>query len=127
MSIDPYNPQVRQLFAATAHAGSLSDAVCVEKNEQGVRIMMSATGSAATIECLRFRAVACPHVIAAAEAVCAKYEGQPVSQLENFSATELMQSLAVPAEKSGRIIALEDTVRLLGAALRESFSSTEQD
>lgn len=126
MSTDPYNAQVRELFANTRHAGSLTDAVTAKKNEQGVRIELSAQCSDGAIELLRFRAWGCPHVIATAEAVCAEYEGQTASQLERFSVADVMQRLAVPAEKSGRIIVLEDTVRLLGAALRKSSLPTEQ-
>jgi len=120
MSVGPYNSLVRELFANTAHAGSLSDAVSAKKNEQGVRIELFASGKDGAIERLRFGAWGCPHVIAAAEAVCAEFEGQTASQLEEFSVADLMQRLAVPAQKSGRIIVLEDTVRLLGAALSES-------
>lgn len=120
MSMDPYNSLVRELFANTGHAGSLSDAVTANKNEQGVRIELSARGKDGAIEQLRFSAWGCPHFIAAAEAVCAEYEGQTASQLEEFSVADVMQRLAVPAQKSGRILVLEDTVRLLGAALRES-------
>ena len=127
MITDPYNPLVRQLFNNTAHAGRLADAVSVEKNEQGVQLEISGRDLGGVVDCLRFRAYGCPHVIAAAEAVCAEFEGQAVSLLEEFSAGEIMQSLAVPTEKSGRILVLEDTVRLLGAALRESSSNTEQN
>jgi NifU-like protein involved in Fe-S cluster formation len=127
MSADPYNSLVRKLFANTAHAGSVAAAVSAEKSGQGVRIELFASGTAAAIEQLRFSAWGCPHLIAAAEAVCAEYEGQTASQLEEFSVADLMQRLAVPAEKSGRIIALEDAVRLLGTALRESSSPTEQN
>jgi NifU-like protein involved in Fe-S cluster formation len=124
--MDPYNTLVRELFANTEHAGSLADAISAEKSEQGVCIEFSARCKGAAIERLRFRAWGCPHVIAAAEAVCAEYEGQTASQLEEFSVIDLMQRLAVPAQKSGRILVLEDTVRLLGAALRAS-SPTEQN
>jgi NifU-like protein involved in Fe-S cluster formation len=127
VSTDPYNSLVRKLFANTAHAGSVADAVRAAKSEQGVRIELFASGTDRAIEQLRFSAWGCPHLIAAAEAVCAEYEGQTASQLEAFSVAELMQRLAVPAEKSGRILVLEDTVRLLVAALRESSSPTEQN
>lgn len=127
MIMDPYNSLVRELFAKPVHAGRIEDAVSVVKSEQGVTIEFSASCSGETIEHLRFRAWGCPHVIAAAEAVCAEFEGQSASQLDEYSAGQLMQRLAVPAEKSGRILVLEDTVRLLGAALREASSLTEQN
>ncbi len=126
MSTDPYNSLVRNLFENTLHAGILADAVSVRKSEQGVHIEISAISGDGTIQRLRFRAYGCPHVVAATEAVCAEYEGQAASQLEEFSIADLMQRLAVPMEKSGRILVLEDAVRLLWAALRESSSPTEQ-
>ena len=89
-------------------------------DEQDVRIELAAIVRDGGIEQLRFRAWGCPHVLAAAEAVCAQHEAQPVSDLEQFSAAELMQSLAVPVEKSGRILVIEDAVRSLGAAIRET-------
>lgn len=124
MSTDPYNSLVRKLFANTTHAGSLADAVRAQRSEQGVRIELSARSKDGAIEKLRFGAWGCPHFIAAAEAVCAEYEGQSASQLEQFSVSDLMQRLAVPAQKSGRILVLEDAVRLLGTALRESSLAT---
>jgi NifU-like protein involved in Fe-S cluster formation len=100
--------------------------VSAEKSEQGVSVELSARAADGAVEQLRFRAWGCPHLIAAAEAVCAEFEGQTASQLEKFSVADVMQRLAVPAQKSGRILVLEDTVRLLGAALRESSTPTEQ-
>ena len=120
MILDPYNAQVRALFANTAHAGSLADAASVSANDQGVHLELSATSRDGLVGDMRFRIRGCPHLIAATEAVCAEYEGQAPSELDNFLAADLMQSLAVPAEKSGRILVLEDTVRMLGAALRDS-------
>lgn len=127
MITDPYNALVREAFANTPHAGSLSDTVCVSKSDQGVRIELSASSKDGVVRELRFRAWGCPHVIAAAETACAELEGQAGSELENYGATDLMQRLAVPAEKSGRIIVLEDTVRLLGKALREASLPEEQN
>ncbi len=128
MMFDPYNERVRKLFAEPAHSGSLDEAIAVSVDDQGVRIELSASADNGSIQSLRFRAWGCPHVIAAAETVCAEYEGRAISDLGEFAAADLMQSLAVPIEKSGRILVVEDAVRLLGAALREaSESSKEQD
>ena len=76
---------------------------------------------------LRFRARACPHVIAAAEAFCRYFEGQPVSALEQFSTARIMEDLAVPVEKTGRILVLEDAVRSLGQAVQDRLTSNQQD
>jgi NifU-like protein involved in Fe-S cluster formation len=113
MSTDPYGVRVRELFADPAHVGQLEDAPGVLVENQGVRIAFSAQVAAGQIDTLRFQAWGCPHVIAAAEAFCADYEGRNIADLLEFSTSDLMQSLSVPVEKTGRILVIEDAVRLL--------------
>ena len=117
MSTDPYSARVRALFADPAHAGQLANAVGVLVEDQGVRIAFSAQLAAGRIDALRFQAWGCPHVIAAAEAFCAGYEGRSAAELLDFSTSDLMQSLSVPVEKTGRILVIEDTVRSLAQEL----------
>jgi NifU-like protein involved in Fe-S cluster formation len=62
---------------------------------------------------MRFRAWGCPHLIAAAEMVCERFTGETVESLARFEPQRLMTMLAVPVEKSGRILLLEDALRLL--------------
>lgn len=81
-----------------------------------MRISLYADIEAGVARTLRFEVWGCPHVIAAVEAFCAAYEGRPVAEMLEFSATGLMQSLSVPVEKTGRILVLEDAVRSLGSA-----------
>ncbi len=114
---DPYNERVRALFDAPAHAGVIDDAPKVNVDDQGVRVQLSADAGDGSITAMRFLAWGCPHFIAVAESVCAGFEGRVASDLEEFDAAGLMQSLAVPMEKSGRIIVIEDAVRSLGALL----------
>lgn len=118
MSSDPYGAEVRALFAAPRHGGVLDDALCAAVEDQGVRISLFATIEEGIATELRFQAWGCPHVIAAAEAFCAEFEGRAASGLLEFSVSGLMQSLSVPAEKSGRILVLEDAVRSLGSVVR---------
>jgi len=120
MSGDPYSAKVRELFARPAHAGSLATPFRVLVADQGIRIELTAALAEARIEKLRFRAFGCPHVIAAAEWTCAHLEGTSLAELPSFAIAELMQSLAVPIEKSGRILVIEDAVRELGATIRAS-------
>ncbi len=119
MSNDPYSALVRDYFAHTAHAGDLNDAVAAEIAEQGVRLRLSATEDDGIIRALRFRAWGCPHIIAACEHFCAEYEGKPLGALDKFQASNIMRNLSVPVEKTGRILVLEDVVRLLGRAFRD--------
>ena len=117
MSADPYSATVRELFATTPHAGGLAGAESVSTSDQGVRIRLAASIESGVVKAMRFRAWGCPHLIAAAEAACATLEGRPVAGLADWSATDVMANLAVPVEKTGRILVLEDTVRSLGQAL----------
>ena len=114
---DPYSDSVRELFARPAHAGCIADGCSVRLDDQGVRLCLCAQADGNTIEALRFKAWGCPHLIAAAEAFCADFEGQPTPDLLEFAAAGLMESLSVPVEKTGRILVLEDAVRALGKSL----------
>lgn len=124
---EPYSARVRELFADTQHAGTTADATSVASDDQGVIVEMSASAPNGRIESLRYRIRGCPHCIAVCEAVARENLGKDIAVLENFSVAELMQSLAVPAAKSGRILALEDTVRQLGIALRAVQTPVESD
>ena len=120
MTSDPYSARVRELFAGPEHAGDLEKPdQRVQINEQGVRVALAAAIEGDIIVALRFRAWGCPHLLAAAEAFCRAFEGGPVSALQAFSAAEIMQTLAVPREKLGRILVLEDAVRSLGQSARQ--------
>ncbi|MDH3351247.1 MAG: iron-sulfur cluster assembly scaffold protein [Gammaproteobacteria bacterium] len=120
MSNDPYSARVRELFDAPAHAGCLGGELCAKVEDQGVRICLCAEPEGGEIRRMRFLAWGCPHVIAAAEAVCAYYEGRSSAELLDFSALDLMQSLSVPVEKTGRILVIEDAVRTLGGIVRDA-------
>ena len=119
MSADPYSARVRALFADPGHAGGLVGGRTVAAASQDVRLELSGLANGERLDALRFRAWACPHVIAAAEAACAQLEGATVAELLEFSAVDLMENLAVPVEKTGRILVLEDAVRSLGQVLRD--------
>ena len=119
MTADPYSERVRALFARPDHAGDLEKpSARVQIDDQGVRIALAAQCDGDIVQYLRFRAWGCPHLLAAAEAVCRSYEGQALPALQAFSATEIMQTLSVPREKLGRILILEDAVRSLGQSAR---------
>jgi NifU-like protein involved in Fe-S cluster formation len=115
--VTPYSDRVRAYFAAPAHAGELEQGEVVNVDDQDVRLRLSASVAAGAVDAMRFRAWGCPHTIAAAEAACAALEGGPAADLLDFSATGLMEELSVPATKTGRILVLEDAVRLLGQAI----------
>lgn len=117
MSGDPYSPAVRELFSAPAHVGDVDGGCCALVDDQGVRLQLCARVANGEIETMRFRAWGCPHLIAAAEWLCGYCEGRSLSALEEFPRAPIMENLAIPTEKTGRILVLEDTVRLLGQKL----------
>ncbi len=112
--MNPYSPAVREYFAAPAHAGDAPGGIAVFVDDQDVCLRLSAAARGGRIAALRFRARACPHLIAAAEAACAALEDRPVAELVEFSAHDLITQLGVPVEKTGRILVLEDAIRALG-------------
>ena len=125
MNYNPYNLAVRACFGSPDHAGDAAGDIVAFFEDQGMRIRLSANVSKSTITELRFLAWGCPHVIAAAEMFCRQYEGRPVAELELFETDQIMQDLAVPVEKTGRILVLEDTVRSLRAAIQDRLLSTQ--
>jgi NifU-like protein involved in Fe-S cluster formation len=127
VSTDPYSSRVRALFAQPAHAGTLEGPYRAAVNDQNLRIRLFATLENDRIAALRFKAWACPHVIAAAEAFCTEFEGRPMEELLDFSTSDLMQSLPVPVEKTGRILVLEDAVRSLGSVVRETSNPDSEE
>ncbi len=124
---DPYSTLTRKLFAAPEHVaasgGEPDTGSSVYTEAQGVRIRLSAVVAGGLITELRFRASGCPHVIAACEWLCRSIEGKPVEALGEFKPAAIMQALAVPVAKTGRILVLEDTARALGERLSRTQDS----
>lgn len=123
MAADPYSPLVRKLFASPGHvattAGVPRDGKSVFIAEQGVSVRLNASVRDRDVVDLSFRARGCPHFLAACEWLCQCYSGKAVSQLDVFMPAEIMQTLAIPAAKSARILVLEDAVRSLRACLED--------
>jgi len=123
MSADPYNSAVRDCFWGTLHSGEVAGGISAYFEDQGMRIRLSAGVADGTIAELRFLAWGCPHVIAATETFCRQFEGRPVAELGQFKTDQIMRNLAVPVEKTGRILVLEDTVRSLRAAISDRLAT----
>lgn len=112
--IDPYGAEVRELFAAPAHAGDLDHALVATVGDADARVQLYARVEDGRVAAMRFLARGCPHLVAAAEATCRALEGKKAVEFEDFDATGIRDRLAVPVEKTGRILLLEDAVRALG-------------
>ncbi len=116
-----YNEAVRGYFANPAHAGDLQGsfdqtlAADVAESESGAQVVLAAGIQAGKIAKMAYRAWGCPHLIAALELVCETLVNQPVESLEIFDSADITQNLAVPTEKSGRILLVEDALAALWA------------
>lgn len=119
MSGDPYSAEVRALFAEPLHAGQAGGA-SERITSQGVDVELSADVRDDRLLTLRFRAKGCPHLIAAAEALCADLEGRPAAALGEPFGADIMRRLSVPVEKTGRILVLEDVAAALSRRLAAS-------
>ena len=121
MTADPYSARTRELFGDLRHVaakpGEPGDGESVYVEGQGVRLRLNARADDGHIATLRFRAYGCPHFVAACEWLCRNLEGRPVSALGEWRPSEIMQTLGLPVEKTGRILVLEDAVRELGTCL----------
>ena len=122
MSDSPYNPVVHDCFTNPIHVGDVIGGPTAYFEDQGMRIRLSAEIIDSSIVELRFRAWGCPHIIAAVELFCRQFEGRNVQDLEQFETGPIMQDLAVPIEKTGRILVLEDTIRSLRAAINDHLT-----
>ena len=123
---DPYNEEVRARFENPVHAGDVegdyAEVVVAEvaESRHGARLVLYAGVNDGKIAALRFRVRGCPHLVAAADAVCEGLEGQSPGRLAEVSASELMTRLAVPTSKTGRILLIEDAARALLESMGES-------
>lgn len=118
-AIDPYNEAVRRYFREAAHAGDLSRdyplilrAEC-SASDRGAKVILTAGVADDRVLEMRYRVLGCPHLIAAAEALCQDREQAGVAVLGVFDLQEMLARLAIPVEKTGRILLLEDALKSL--------------
>ena len=116
MTVDPYNDEVRGRFSSPRFAG-VAEGSSARRNGQDVDIEVSAVVEDDRLATVRFRAYGCPHTIAACDLACERLEGERADALAGLAADELMRTLSVPVEKTGRILVLEDAFRDLNSRL----------
>lgn len=121
-----YNEAVRRHFAQPRHAGDLEGSfertleAAVSEAGNGARVALAAGVRGGTIAAMTFRAWGCPHLIATLDRACEILQGQPVSNLEKCDLSNITEELAVPTEKAGRILLVEDALATLWAEYRDA-------
>ena len=123
IAVDPYNPEVRRRFENPVNAGEPAgeyDYVLegrASEPGQGAALVLFAGVNDGKIATLRFRAKGCPHLIAAADLFCSRFEGLEPYRLDGVRSADFFESLDVPVNKTGRLLLIEDAaLQLLKAA-----------
>jgi NifU-like protein involved in Fe-S cluster formation len=119
-----YSPVVVDHFDRPRNVGRLEPAPDVitaraGRREQGVEFLASARISDDRIAAARFEVYGCPHCIAAASWLSERLVGCTRADLQGWSWREAVAALQIPAEKRGRLLILEDALRVLAEAWRQ--------
>jgi NifU-like protein involved in Fe-S cluster formation len=115
MSADHGYPEaVWARFRAPRHAGPPPGGARVgrggdRRNGAEVELWVALDGD--RIAGAGFRAFGCPYTVALADAACEALRGRAAASLASFDAADLVASLALPAERFGARIWVEDAVR----------------
>jgi NifU-like protein involved in Fe-S cluster formation len=120
-----YSSEVRERFAAPVRAGDIlldtADAFegVAEDRSLSVWVRFQIQIRGTRIDRVRFRAFGCPHTLAAADRIAGILEGQPVTAIASLNLRALADELAVPREKFGKLLRLEDALMACLAAAEQ--------
>jgi NifU-like protein involved in Fe-S cluster formation len=118
---DPYNTEVRTRFAKPVYAGEVEghyDTLLGAEAAQagsGAWIRLTAGVEAGRVAVLKFRAWGCPHLVAAADALCEEAGGRTLGELAGWQGAPLAERLGLPRSKAGVMFILEDALRSIVA------------
>jgi len=112
-----YNSLVLDLFDRRPHAGKMADATDVfigraGEPGRGVDVQFWLKCAGGRIQATSFQAYGCPHSIAAASWWAQRVRGLKSSDAEQVGWREAEQVLGVPPEKRGRLLVVEDAMRM---------------
>jgi NifU-like protein involved in Fe-S cluster formation len=116
MSDDPrYHPEVVRRMRVLPVAGEALpiDANCfgcAGSEAQGARIELALRVAAGRVAAASFRAYGCPHVIASCSWLAERLVGCRREELAAWDWREVQQALAVPPQKFGRLLTIQDAV-----------------
>jgi nitrogen fixation NifU-like protein len=111
-----YHPQVVELFQRLPFAGRMEPGAGVFTGSAGgqghgaeVHFWVKCSGD--RIQAISFQAFGCPHTIASAAWVAQRARGLTLADIERTAWLEVERALAVPPEKRGRLLIVEDALR----------------
>lgn len=107
-----YNDLTRRYFESAANVGELMGPDVFRgaagNRDQGTWVQFDLQINAGIVSAARFLAFACPHTIAASAWLAESAVGRPVKPLLSVGVQELCGRFAVPIEKMGRLLIIED-------------------
>jgi NifU-like protein involved in Fe-S cluster formation len=113
-----YSDRTRRYFESASCAGALEDAFrgAAGDRGQGTWVQFDLVVNAAVIADARFLAFACPHTIAVAAWLAEQSIGSALQREMPRSVAALREQFAVPVEKLGRLLIVEDAWRAAAGA-----------
>lgn len=110
-----YHPQVIELFQRLPFAGRMEPAADVFAGTaggqgQGAEVHFWIKCSAGRIQAISFQAYGCPHTVAACAWMAQRARGLTLADVARTAWMQVERALAVPAEKRGRLLIVEDAL-----------------
>jgi NifU-like protein involved in Fe-S cluster formation len=111
-----YSPAVQRHFAAPHNVGELPSGspslVAGEAEDRTLHVWVrfQLQLDADVVGAVRFQVFGCPHTVAAASVVAEWLEGRAVAAARELDVKAVCAQLAVPAEKTGKLLRIEDAV-----------------
>ena len=107
-----YNDLTRSYFETTPHAGELTGPDVFRgaagNHAQGTWVQFDLRIKAGAVSAAKFLAFACPHTIAVAAWLAEQAVGRQLKPVLPESVQALRDRFAVPVEKMGRLLIIED-------------------
>jgi NifU-like protein involved in Fe-S cluster formation len=107
-----YNEMTRRYFTSAASAGELTGPGVFRgaagNREQGTWVQFDLQIHAGAVVAARFLAFACPHTVAACAWLAEQAVGKPLRPSLPESVQALLEQFAIPVEKTGRLLIIED-------------------
>jgi len=111
-----YSAEVRRRFEAPVRAGEFPPAApgvvsaSSEDRSLNVWVRFQVQASAGSIADVRFSVFGCPHTVAAADWIAERLRGEPVGALRCVDLAAAAEALAIPRDKIGRLLRIEDAL-----------------
>jgi NifU-like protein involved in Fe-S cluster formation len=120
-----YNELTRRYFEMPASAGELSGPLVYRgaagNREHGTWVQFDLQTASGTLNAVRFLAFGCPHTIAVSAWVAEQAVGKPVNRRLPSGLNDISLRFAVPQEKLGRLLIVEDAwLAAIDAAIAHS-------